>query len=204
MHFMARRRAGLTWPTEMVIHVEHQDRYLTRLLYARFAWDLEPDVDVPVPLSPEPLRGRSSRPATVSSTDWAHRWAAAWQERLDVLVAGTGVLPGGLGAHNLEGYWNWRRTQPQDWYEAYGGNGFDIDALNRWQSTFGVEEFRPKSRHPEREVLPALVPAWEGGLQQVIVLPLAGLYDRRVSADVLVVSNTTRNDIHLYSQALSR
>ena len=55
---------------------------------------------------------------------------------------------------------------------------------------------------PEPQSLPALIAAWEGGLDTVIVLPYAGYFARRVTQRHLAVSAATRNDPDSYSRAL--
>ena len=54
----------------------------------------------------------------------------------------------------------------------------------------------------ERQNLPDLVPAWESGLDTVIVLPYAGYFAQRMTRHHLAVSAATRNDPDTYSRAL--
>jgi hypothetical protein len=55
---------------------------------------------------------------------------------------------------------------------------------------------------PEPQSLPALVAAWKGGLDTVIVLPYSGYFARRITSRHLAVSAATRNDPVSYSRAL--
>ncbi|MGY4542620.1 hypothetical protein ACVWY0_002544 [Arthrobacter sp. UYNi723] len=54
----------------------------------------------------------------------------------------------------------------------------------------------------ECQNLPDLVPAWESGLDTVIVLPYAGYFAQRMTPRYLAVSAATRNDLDTYSRAL--
>jgi hypothetical protein len=55
---------------------------------------------------------------------------------------------------------------------------------------------------PEDQSLPALIAAWQGGVDSVIVLPYEGYFARRITARHLAVSATTRNEPAAYGRAL--
>jgi hypothetical protein len=61
---------------------------------------------------------------------------------------------------------------------------------------------RSAAESPEPRSLPALIAAWQGGLDTVIVLPYAGFFARRITKRHLAVSAAARNDPESYSRAL--
>jgi hypothetical protein len=87
---------------------------------------------------------------------------------------------------------------PPFWIAQYGLDGMDHTAYDRWSLSL-----MPKFPNlAERESLGDLVPAWEGGLQTVVVLPYAGYFAQRTSPGTLIVSAETRNNPQDYGRAL--
>lgn len=76
--------------------------------------------------------------------------------------------------------------------------GIDRDAFNAWSSS--LSPIPPKDL--ERQSLPDLIPAWESGLDTIVVLPYAGYFARRITRRHLAVSAATRNDPASYAMAL--
>jgi hypothetical protein len=87
---------------------------------------------------------------------------------------------------------------PPLWTVEYDWDGLDQAAFNRWDRS--LSPLTPKDE--ERKNLPDLIPAWESGLDTVIVLPYDGYFAKRITRRHLVVSAMTRNDPDTYSQAL--
>jgi hypothetical protein len=87
---------------------------------------------------------------------------------------------------------------PPLWTVEYDWDGLDQAAFNRWDRGLS-----PLTRtDEERTNLPDLIPAWESGLDTVIMLPYEGYFAKRVTRRHLAVSAVTRNDPLTNSQAL--
>jgi hypothetical protein len=55
---------------------------------------------------------------------------------------------------------------------------------------------------PEHRDLGAMVPAWRAGLSKILTIPCPGGYTRKLNANVLLVTDTTRADSDRYRDAL--
>ena len=87
---------------------------------------------------------------------------------------------------------------PPLWTTEYDWDGLDSAAFNNWHND--LSPIPPSDA--ERRNLLELIPAWESGLDTVIVLPYAGYFARRVTRRHLAVSAATRNDPATYGRAL--
>jgi hypothetical protein len=95
---------------------------------------------------------------------------------------------------------------PPLWQADHGWAGIDAGAYNAWEMAGSpAAHGRPRrsaAEHPEPQSLPALIAAWENGLDTVIVLPYQGFFARRITVRHLAVSAATRNKPAAYSRAL--
>lgn len=200
------------WPRDMVIGVG-DDNELMALLYLRHAWQLNSEVDLPS-LDPLPASGDSIRPFTVSLEEWNRRWMEAWTRTWDWYRGTDGQRRAAQQAVQESNPWPgeeeppewvlelWAKTQ-QGWSAAYGLDGIDTTAYNRWRAHLRPDPLLPRRNSPEHRSLPALIAAWKSGLKSVTLLPYRGYYAERVSAKHLMVSIAARSDPASYSQALA-
>ena len=65
-------RTGNPWPQDMLISVDDHPLALDQLLFERHVWSIAENIDLP-PLSPEPNRGASKLPVSVSIDEWSDR-----------------------------------------------------------------------------------------------------------------------------------
>jgi hypothetical protein len=194
-------RPGNPWPQEMVITVDDHPLSLNLLLFVRHAWSLVSDADIPR-LTPAPDPGASQAPDTASLSEWNERWRIAWnrawawytiqdEDRTkhptqEILRE---VFQPGQELHPLV---------PPLWTVEYDWDGLDQAAFNSWDRS--LSPLTPTDE--ERKNLQDLIPAWESGLDTVIVLPYDGYFARRITRRHLAVSAATRNDPATYSRAL--
>ena len=192
---------GNPWPHDMVISVDDHPLSLNLLLFVRHAWSIKPDVDIPA-LIPAPNPGASEMPVSASSQEWADRWHIAWDRAWDwyniqepdrmkhpTQELMRQVLRPGQELHPLI---------PPLWTTEYDWDGLDSAAFNNWHND--LSPIPPSDAEPRN--LSDLIPAWESGLDTVIVLPYAGYFARRVTRRHLAVSAATRNDPATYGRAL--
>lgn len=185
----------------MVISIDDHPLALNLLLFVRHAWSIVPDVDVPV-LDRAPNPGASAMPVSASRDEWTDRWQIAWQRAWDWYSIQEpdrtkhptpeimqDVLRPGQELHPL---------MPPLWTSEYEWEGLDREAFNQWQAT--LSPFPP--RGSERKNVADLIPAWESGLDTVLVLPYAGYFARRMTRRHLAVSAVVRNAPDLYGRAL--
>ena len=189
------------WPHDMVIALGDNPLSLNLLLFVRHAWSLASDADIPG-LIPFPDPGASRAPDSASLSEWNDRWRVAWKRAWDwykiqdpdrtkhpTLETMQEVLRPGQELHPLI---------PPLWTAEYASEGVDFEAFNRW-----VGRLRPLTpTDVERRSLTDLIPAWESGLDTVIVLPYEGFFAKRITRRHLAVSATTRNDPVTYRRAL--
>jgi hypothetical protein len=173
------------WPRDMVITVEDHPQRLHMLLFIRNSWRIAADVGIP-DLSPAPDPGNSALPSTPGREEWDGRWRALWDLTWE-WFGNQDVNPSGPPF----------RTAPF-WIAQYGLEAMDHPAYDRWSLSL-MPKF-PNSA--ERDNLSELIPAWENGLQTVVVVPYAGFFAQRISAGTLIVSAETRNNPQDYGQAL--
>jgi hypothetical protein len=165
----------------MAIRVDQTPHHLTILLFIRRAWGIAGDATVPS-LEPLPDVGGSLIPDTAPPADWDVRWRRAWArawdwysvEEPDPTIHPT---PDHLRAasepfHPLDPL-----IQPF-WQSDYGWEGIDVHAYHAWEQACSPDAFAALRRRaadsPERQSLPALVAAWQDGIDSVIVLPYEG------------------------------
>lgn len=195
------------WPHNMVIRVEDHPLALNLLLFIRRTWSIAADADIP-DLSPAPAPGTSNAPDSVSLTEWETCWRTAWDRAWNwykiadphresptpenmrrMQATMRQVLQPGQPLHPLI---------PPLWTSEYDWEGIDQEAFNTWDGSL-----TPKiPTDAERQNLLSLIPAWESGMDTVIVLPYAGYFAQRFSRRHLAVSAPTRNDPESYSRAL--
>jgi hypothetical protein len=87
---------------------------------------------------------------------------------------------------------------PPLWTTEYDWDGLDREAFNTWDRS--LSPLIPTDE--ERRNLSDLIPAWESGLDTVVVLPYAGYFAKRITRRHLAVSAATRNEPATYSKAL--
>lgn len=192
---------GNPWPHEMTIAVDEHPLSLNLLLFVRHVWGIAADVVIPE-LAPLPDAGTSRVPESASVAEWDDRWRIAWarawdwykiadadQEKHPTQELMQQVMRPGQDLHPLI---------PPFWTTEYGWDGLDSDAFNNWDTALSPRI----PSDAERQNLPDLVPAWESGLDTVIVLPYAGYFAQRMTPRHLAVSAPTRNDPDTYSRAL--
>lgn len=185
----------------MIISVDDHPLSLNQLLFVRHAWNIAGDVDVPS-LSPAPDPGASRVPASASADEWSDRWRIAWDRAWDWYRIQNPdrmqhptpelmrqVLKPGQELHPLI---------PPLWTTEYDWEGLDGDAFSSWQKD--LSQIPPSD--VERRTLSDLIPAWESGMDTVIVLPYTGYFAKRITRRHLAVSAATRNDPTTYSRAL--
>lgn len=197
------------WPHGMAIRVDDTPHHLTILLFIRDAWHIAADADVPG-LEPLPDAGTSQLPDSATPEErearWHHAWGRAWEwysvEEPDPTIHPS---PGHLRSVSQPGH-DLDPLIPPFWQAVYGWEGIDADAYNAWQWASGPQAYaharRSAAELPEPQSLPALIAAWENGLDTVIVLPYRGFFARRITARHLAVSAATRNEPAAYSRAL--
>ncbi|MBB6406054.1 hypothetical protein [Arthrobacter sp. AZCC_0090] len=190
------------WPHDMVISVEDRSLPLNELLFIRHAWDLAPDADIPA-LSPRPAPGASRTPGSASVAEWEERWQTAWKRAWDWYEMRERTAENRPTPEVIRQVT--RPAQPLHpfipplWSSEYGRDGVDQAAFHAWHNSL-VPAVPPTA---ERDSLQALIPAWESGLEEIIVLPYAGFYAKRISRRQLVVSAVTRRNPASYSRALA-
>lgn len=183
----------------MVITVKDDPHHLTLLLFVRQAWALAGDVDIP-PLDPVPDCGSSRMPASADAETWDKRWKTAWEQAwawYEIEDPAHHPTPSETREaedpdHGLSPF-----IAPS-WMQRYGWEGLDSDAYQAWDRSLV-----PKFPHGgERQSLQELIPAWESGLDTIIVLPYKGYFAQRLTRRLLVVSADVRNNREDYSRAL--
>lgn len=174
---------------------------LNLLLFVRHAWSIAQDVDVPA-LSPAPDPGSSEMPVSSSSEVWADRWLVAWDRAWDwfkVQEPDRSQHPTPeLMRHLSRPGQELHPLFPPLWTSEYDWDGLDIEAFNNWHNS--LVQIPPSGA--ERRNLADLIPAWESGVDTIIVLPYEGFFARRVTRRHLAVSAETRDDSHTYGRAL--
>ncbi|WP_147305847.1 hypothetical protein [Subtercola boreus] len=199
---------GNPWPHDMVLSIEEHDDRLLRLLFVREAWGLGLG-GVPALAGVVDL-GESAPPAgfdrEAAEVTWREEWAVSWQrfDEFDRQVrppdAATRALLDATPDGELSSVFS---VPPSTFWNA----GFDSEAFSRWRRALiyrSLERQRaPLEESPERRSLPALIAAWEGGLKQIVQLPVTGYFAERISPGCLVVSEETRFDRGLYDRALN-
>ncbi|MFI2566695.1 hypothetical protein [Paenarthrobacter sp. NPDC018779] len=176
---------------------------LNLLLFVRHSWTIAHDVDIPT-LSPAPDLGASKMPVSSSSDEWTERWILAWERtwswykiqepnrsKHPTQELLRQVLRPGQELHPLV---------PPLWTTEYDRDGLDFDAFNYWQNS--LIQIPPSEA--ERRNLADLIPAWESGVDSIIVLPYEGYFARRVTHRHIAVSAATRNDPLAYGRALQQ
>jgi hypothetical protein len=192
------------WPHGMVISVDDLPHPVIELLFIRSAWGIAQDLELPA-LDPQPRAGNSAVPETASRDDWSQRWKHQWQRIWDwYVIHDPGIHPTQEQLRSMS-----RPGQPLNsifppfWAAEHGDAGIDHDALRDWENLLMPRHLRHSlEEEPERVCLPALIKAWETGIEEIVTPPYAGYFAQRLSRKVLVVSAATRADPGLYKRAL--
>lgn len=189
------------WPHDMMIRVNDHPQHLHQLLFVRHAWSIAADADIPE-LWPVPDTGSSRLPDPPGAAVWEDRWRTAWKRAWDWFNIEDHshpelVTPAFIREATKPGQ-GLNPLIPPFWAAEYGMEGVDFPAFSRWDSSL-LPDFPSPA---ERRNLPDLIPAWESGMDTVIVLPYAGYYAQRISRRHLVVSAVTRNEPESYRRAL--
>lgn len=196
------------WPHDMAITVEDHPFPLNLLLFIRQAWQLEVDADIPK-LLPLPARGNSKAPDSASLPEWGTRWQTAWDRAWTWYQIADSSRPQYPTQESMRQMQETMRqvmqpgqplhpSIPPLWTADYDWDGIDQDAFNTWDQSLAPKILTDV----ERQNLSSLIPAWESGMDTIIVLPYAGYFAQRISRRHLAVSASTRNDPESYRQAL--
>ncbi|HEV7566069.1 MAG TPA: hypothetical protein VGO31_08950 [Microbacteriaceae bacterium] len=196
---------GNPWPHDMTITVEDGPTFLVDLLFVRSVWELNP-AGVP-PLAREPDPGTSTRPWRPGVEDlerlWLIDWQRAWTEFEDdrsVRIPDAVVLRQIADSSDEELWDAFSARRPSElWYSV----GMDRDAANRWRISLADDHRRPLAETPEWQALPALIHAWQQGVDTIIQLPYSGHHVERLNRTHLLVSQETRHNKDLYTDALA-
>jgi hypothetical protein len=207
MHF-GNPLARNPWPHDMAITVEDHPLALNQLLFIRHNWVIAADAGIPE-LMPPPASGTSRVPGSASLAEWESRWRTAWERAWTWYQIADSTRPQYPTQENMRQMQETIRQAMQPgqplhplipplWTTEYGWDGIDQDAFNTWDQSLA-----PKiPTDAERQNLTSLIPAWESGLDTIIVLPYTGYFAKRVTRRHLAVSAATRNDPESYSRAL--
>lgn len=209
MHF-SNPWAKSSWPHDMTLTVEDHPLALNLLLFIRHSWVIAADADIPE-LLPAPAPGTSKAPASASISEWENRWRTAWERAwawYQIADPSWPQYPTQASMRQMQETLRqiMRPGQPLHprvpplWTSEYEWDGIDQDAFNAWDQSLATKV----PTDAERRNLPSLIPAWESGLDTIIVLPYEGYFAQRVTRRHLAVSASTRNDPDSYSRALQR
>ncbi|WP_157156748.1 MULTISPECIES: hypothetical protein [unclassified Diaminobutyricimonas] len=194
---------GNPWPRDMVISVDNP-HHLELLLFIRQAWDVGRETAVPE-LDPVPDVGGSVMPDTVSRDEWKRRWQREWARAWDwygVHDPSARPTPEDMRAIWVPGQ-PLHPALPPRWEVEYGMDGIDQESFTDWSRGLEPPLGQPLEETPERVSLPALIEAWQTGLQCIVVLPYAGYFAKRITRRHLAVSPSTRADPDEYRRALA-
>lgn len=195
---------GNPWPRDMRLTIENDSQTLHELLWIREAWALPLPLDDPPRLVDTPQLVSRTNPAFAHYQEWTSEWARLWHAC--VLHAATPRDPGLLerlshgGVDPEERIELVRQLYGPSWRERFGDAALP-DAYIAWDEKVRPSEL-PDLASPERDALNALIPAWEHGLTQIVVIPCVGDYARCVGDHGLLITATTRNTPSLYEEAL--
>jgi hypothetical protein len=193
----------------MVLTISDDDDGLAELLWVRAAWGLSPDGDPPPAAEgiAEPLPSVES--LRRHKGEWERAWTELWAARLRHL--GTQRDRGLFERMTAAPFGSDERRDLFDelrgptWRDRFGDAAFD-DRYDEWTSELSrrtVDQARSSlDEQPERVCLSALIPAWERGLTNVVLVPCSGDYTRTVGPNGLCVTRATRLDPDRYERAL--
>lgn len=91
---------------------------------------------------------------------------------------------------------------PPFWWAGYGAVGIDQGAYNDWEQSLQIVPLKRAGDSPLRQSLPALIAAWEGGLDTVIIVPYARYFARRTTTRHLLVSRSAHDNPAEFTRAL--
>lgn len=203
---------GNPWPHDMAITVEDWPRPLLKLLWIREAYELEPRGEgLPPLLSDTPMVIRDAVVGTDTRAGWEEAWPRIWHAAAGhaAMESDSRMLEEGLrtadGSRERADFL--RRMIGPGWRDEFGGDAFDSDSFHRWsQRGRDAQVAAVPARvedSPEWRDLPALIPAWRGGLRKVVTIPCSGAFTRKLGDSALLVAFATRENSDNYRQALS-
>lgn len=203
---------GHPWPHDMLITVEDDPHALVDLLWIRETWGLGPvGDDLPPLLSDKPVGAHTETDASGRIKTWQDAWPAMWETCLQH----AGRTRDEASFEQLQRTANGsveraellRQLIGPSWRDEFGD-----DAFTNQYETWNLAKFDARSRHrpqpleeePERASLAALIPAWQAGLNIIVVIPCIGSYTRVIGQHALIVTSETRDDPNRYSRALQQ
>ena len=202
---------GNPWPHDMVLTIEDRPSALLDLLWIRETYQLNPSGDdLPPLLSASHAVIQENGIERETRIEWESAWPRLWHSAL--AHAGTDVDPGLFDAVSRTTAGSAERLEligrmfGPTWRDAIGPEAFDTDAYVEW-SRRGMDAHHaalPKGldESPERRDLEAVIPAWRAGLTRVVAIPCAGVHNRKVGSNALLVTTATRDDSAGYRRAL--
>ncbi|MBO1269276.1 hypothetical protein [Arthrobacter cavernae] len=154
----------------MAIRVNDHPQQLHMLLFVRHAWSIATEADIPE-LWPVPDPGNSRMPEPPGAAVWEARWKTAWKRAWDWFDIEDHsqqelVTPAFIREATKPGQ-ELNPLIPPFWASEYGMDGLDYAAFSKWDSSL-IPAFPSPA---ERRSLQDLIPAWESGMDTVIVLP---------------------------------
>lgn len=172
------------WPRDMIISVDERSPLL-HLLYDYAALRLENTRDIPPLISvPPPLNTPDESSALAQ-----HRWESAWDSARRWYRTSSAGFPPAPAPY------------PED--DAPQRARGDEEARFRWFNDVAPVELTPPNKGPEWMCLDTLIPAWQEGLETILVLPYRGFSAERLSARVLLISPATRHSPSAFRAALT-
>jgi hypothetical protein len=196
----------------MVITVEDDSDVLLGLLWIREAWGLRPiGNDLPPLLSDASIQPQSR---TISPDRLAH-WQDSWPAMWDACVHDAGrILDPTLFAKlretadgSPERAQLLRDLRGISWRDEFGDEAFTEEyeawTLSRFEAQSPLRH-RSLDEEPERVSLAALIAAWRSGLSKIVTIPCRGSYVRVIGPHALLVTEETRNNPRIYSDALTQ
>jgi hypothetical protein len=196
---------GNPWPRDMVLRIEDEPAAIMELLWVREAYGLSPSGDLPPSLVDGP--GRLGEPADrlLWEAAWAELWPAVLGHAAHVVRASDLEALSAAPDGSRERADGLARLFGPTWSEQFGGGGLGAPYQEWTERRFDRRAARPRvswSDDPEHRALPALVPAWTAGLEQIVTIPCAGDHTRRLGSMTLLVTESTRDDPERYARAL--
>ena len=178
-----------SWPHEMAIRVECNNLALLKLLFIhkqhRMTFDtrfnsLTPQIVI------NPIDIDEAEQLLLTQV-----WVQTWNQNIQILL-------GLKNASNSSAF-----TNSSLWISnLYAGN----TNFEKWAAELFVQDnvnsALPIEFHPENICRNDVSRAWKRGLRTVVTLPIEGEYFDWTSAELLVISNTSRFDPRAYTEAL--
>jgi hypothetical protein len=195
----------------MVLRIVDDDQAVVELLWVRAAWGLSPRGDAPPSAEGMPEPAPTAERLRRDKREWNDAWTELWSAVLGHV--GKPEEPGLFEALQEAPLGSVERARLLEelsgpsWRDRFGHAAFADDAYRRWEQILFeatmAEAHRPSEEHPERRSLDVLIPAWERGLDTVVVIPCSGEYTRTVGSNALCLTRAARLDRERYERALA-